>query len=447
MSKKPVFVVEPDTAQSSKNGSKHCLLRKDNTHHTEDRAFRLSTLERKVEDDDSKLAPAPIVPTPPKAKPKRKNKAPTTSVSGSDSEWSKPPSPKKPRRSSSDDEKDPEHGGHPPNPQIRPATENGSISSHATVNSTRRRISREQERKVRARSNNQAGRGELGEEKSDSVRGSGFDRESELFESWMTMYKRLVAYEKAYGNTRVSRNYKKDIQLANWVFRQRSYCKKKDRIDLLNAIGFEWHLVKERSVWMEMYRRLVAYKNIHGDTRVPVKYKEDPKLGRWVKYQRNCCKDEFHIDLLNEIEFEWQSSVERNQVVWMEMYRRLVAYKQIHGDTKVPVQYDEDPKLGRWVACQRHSCKDEFRIDLLNALGFKWKSPERKSNREVWMEMYGRLVAYKEEHGDTRVPCAYEEDTRLANWVTTQRQCCKNQDRIDLLNAIGFLWDARSLII
>jgi hypothetical protein len=78
-----------------------------------------------------------------------------------------------------------------------------------------------------------------------------------------------------------------------------------EKVVLEEEISVPLHSKHFRS-WMEMYRRLVAYEEIHGDTRVPARYKEDPKLGRWVSTRRHRSKDkEDCIDLLNEIMFEW----------------------------------------------------------------------------------------------------------------------------------------------
>jgi hypothetical protein len=67
-----------------------------------------------------------------------------------------------------------------------------------------------------------------------------FQREVVEPYSWMKMYQRLEAYKTKYKNTRVPRSYKADPQLAEWVLRERYSCKKKNRVDLLNEIGFEW---------------------------------------------------------------------------------------------------------------------------------------------------------------------------------------------------------------
>jgi len=252
-------------------------------------------------------------------------------------------------------------------------------------------------------------------------------------DDWMVMYKRLVAYKQKHNNTRVPKTYREDPKLANWVSTQRNKCKDKDRIDLLNEVGFDWKLEHPDDCWMAMYKRLVAYKQKHNTTRVRIKYEEDPKLASWVSTQRFRCTDKDRIDLLNEIGFEWR--LQQNDD-WIVMYERLVAYKQKHNTTRVPRQYKEDPKLGNWVDRQRYKCKDKNRIDLLNEIGFAWKV----HRREDWMVMYNRLIAYKQKHNTTRVPKGYREDPKLSNWVDRQRHKCKDKERIDLLNEMGFEW-------
>jgi len=55
--------------------------------------------------------------------------------------------------------------------------------------------------------------------------------------------------------------------------------------------------------------------------------------------------------------------------------------------------------------------------------------------------------------GHAQVPIGYKKNVKLANWVSTQRQEAKlgskgrssrlNQERIDLLNSVGFVWEAQ----
>jgi len=56
---------------------------------------------------------------------------------------------------------------------------------------------------------------------------------------------------------------------------------------------------------MEMYGRLAVFKEKYGINRVLYRWKEDPKLGNWVRRQRSRCKDPDRIKLLEGIGFEW----------------------------------------------------------------------------------------------------------------------------------------------
>jgi len=59
--------------------------------------------------------------------------------------------------------------------------------------------------------------------------------------------------------------------------------------------------LRNNNGWMKMYQRLESYKKKHNSTRVPRKYKADPRLGAWVKRQRDSCKKKDRIDLLDKI--------------------------------------------------------------------------------------------------------------------------------------------------
>ena len=67
---------------------------------------------------------------------------------------------------------------------------------------------------------------------------------------------------------------------------------------------------------------------------------------------------------------------ERFDVVWMGMFQKLVAYKDIHKNSMVPFRYQEDPKLGHWVCQQRIKYNNKEllpkRIDLLKSIDFEW---------------------------------------------------------------------------
>ena len=45
---------------------------------------------------------------------------------------------------------------------------------------------------------------------------------------------------------------------------------------------------------------------------------------------------------------------------------------------------------------------------------------------EIWMGMFEKFVAYKNQHKNTIVPRRYDEDPKLGWWVSSQRKAYKN---------------------
>lgn len=65
----------------------------------------------------------------------------------------------------------------------------------------------------------------------------------------------------------------------------------------------------------------------------------------------------------------------------------------------------------------------------------------------TWDERLGELLAFKERTGHSNVPQNWNENPILARWVNTQRNLKQQGDlpaeRVDRLEAIGFVWNAR----
>ena len=134
--------------------------------------------------------------------------------------------------------------------------------------------------------------------------------------------------------------------------------------------------------WEERLEKLKEYKAVHGNCRVPYKYKENLSLGSWVIRQRHKFKagklSDERISDLNTIGFEWDLSTD-----WTERLRHLEEYKAVHGNCRVPKKYQENPSLGSWVHNQRHKFKSgklsEERITQLVTIGFEWSIRKTRS--------------------------------------------------------------------
>lgn len=248
---------------------------------------------------------------------------------------------------------------------------------------------------------------------------------------------------KAYNEKHKNFHPHSGTALGSWAKVQRRRYKNgklsKDKTDQLNAIGFEWKGAEEYH-WHKMYECLKKWKKEHKTAEVP---NRTPHLGSWVSVQRKLyLKGELPEERfapLDAIGFRWQ--LRDPPPTWMEMYGRLKKYKEEFKDTVVPRTSKIDPQLGSWVAAQRKFCTNIDRIALLNEIDMCWDC-NKKAN-DHWMEMFERLKKYNKKYFTCNVPARWKEDSQLATWVNTQRRRKQPEDKRDLLNSIGFVWEVK----
>ena len=121
-------------------------------------------------------------------------------------------------------------------------------------------------------------------------------------DAWIKRYNELLAYKAAHNNCNVPSRWKHNPQLGQWVKNQRERyrlfekgkqtCMTKDRIIMLQYIGFQWSLRPDLSRdgrtarWAQRFAELKQYKQIHKHCNVPSRWKDNPRLGSWVATQR-----------------------------------------------------------------------------------------------------------------------------------------------------------------
>jgi hypothetical protein len=257
--------------------------------------------------------------------------------------------------------------------------------------------------------------------------------------SWDERYGELLAYKAEHGDTNVPVNWK--TGLGQWVSGQRKAKRKGElsieKVNRLTETDFIWDALEW--TWNESFTELLAYKEKHGDTNVPQSWPTG--LGSWVSDTRKDWKNgslsEERVKRLTEIGFEWTP----RHSSWESMFAELLAYKEKCGDTNVTRR----TILGRWVSGQRSAKRkgslSEERIHKLNEVGFDW---DWNFVIARWETLFGELLAYKAEHGDTNVPVNWK--TGLGQWVSHQRSDKNDgsllEDRIRRLDEIGFEWDS-----
>jgi superfamily II DNA or RNA helicase len=265
-------------------------------------------------------------------------------------------------------------------------------------------------------------------------------------ESWFECYGELISYKKAFGNCDVPKRMRERKKLANWVVQQRvsrnAGTLSQDKIALLDRLEFKWHPGGHR--WRANYLALREYKERVENCRVPQKWKENPVLARWVQEQRRRRKanqlSDDRIQLLDELGFDWTGDVSS----WEQRFEQLREYKERFGNTRVPVHWTENPKLGGWVTAQRYR-KRSNRLNSryekrLTELGFDWEL-EGTITTASWERMLQALITFKAKNGHLDVRRETENES-LAQWIARQRRRFREKrltaTQLERLTDVGF---------
>jgi len=260
---------------------------------------------------------------------------------------------------------------------------------------------------------------------------------------WEEMFSVLLEYRKRYGDCDVPDPWPQNPKLSRWVSTQRKAQKEGNFIDdrkrRLTEIGFRWNPLDD--TWNEMFSALTEYRSIHGDCNVPLRWRKNPKLGKWVLAQRKS-KNENRLDKnrsqqLAGLGFMWNP----HETSWETMLSLLIHYKTRYGNCNVPHAWPPNPKLGRWVSTQRKAYARGYltaaRKRRLDQIGFAWQLVGFQ-----WEQMYSELIKYKKLYGHCRIPKKWAKNPKLALWLQNQRARAKHgllsTSRLRRLEEIGF---------
>ena len=125
-----------------------------------------------------------------------------------------------------------------------------------------------------------------------------------------------------------------------------------------------------RVSWEDRLEMLRAYKRKHGNLLIPIRYKQDPSLGKFVHntreqyklyhhktkagYKKKCSLTAERIQQLEEIGFVFSTErTKRQNDDWETRFEQLKRYKEKHGHCLVPHGYKEDPSFAEWIHRQR----------------------------------------------------------------------------------------------
>jgi hypothetical protein len=259
--------------------------------------------------------------------------------------------------------------------------------------------------------------------------------------AWEAMFAELNCYRERFGDCNVPKKWPENPELGAWVGTQRIFDTKgwlsADRKRRLNDLGFVWR--PKGDAWENMFAELQRYKKRFGDCDVPVGWKENPKLARWVLTQRSRAGElpPERKARLNEVSFIWTPQ----DSAWENMFAELKRYRDSHGDCNVSKNW-ESP-LGRWVNKQRalheRGVLTSERKTKLDSLGFVWGPQDA-----AWEARFIELKRFKDQHGHCNVSAQWSDNRQLVTWVRNQRNFFRagriHPQRKARLDALGFEW-------
>lgn len=227
---------------------------------------------------------------------------------------------------------------------------------------------------------------------------------------------------------------------------------KRDYIEIadnyIKSIDLDWYL---------MYEKLREYYEIYGNINVPIYYKtpDGTQLGHWLSNLRSSYKkpqlgnirlNSNKIKLLEELGIDW-SPIETQ---WETMYLLAKQFYEDTGHLLIPNQYvtAENIKLGKWLGTQRYNYKkgilSEEKKLLLERIGIIWSVADYE-----WAKMYNLAEHYYRDNGELLIPYIYKtkDNVSLGAWIGLQRKKYRDkklsEEKIDLLNKIGMVWDLK----
>lgn len=210
----------------------------------------------------------------------------------------------------------------------------------------------------------------------------GFERQDCI---WKEKFEYLHIFKETYGHVNVPQRFEYNPGLGSWVGKQRGYFFKnkihKNRINLLETLGFEWapgKIFSFNASWNKRYQELRYFRALYGHCNVPCKYFLNKELGFWVKNQRQFYKkgivQNTRIRLLSEVGFEWKRREPFVKLKWNQRFKELEIYIKKYGNSLVP---QRSGALGKWVQKQRDQYKKKVlkkdHKNLLDGLNFIWE--------------------------------------------------------------------------
>jgi len=213
-----------------------------------------------------------------------------------------------------------------------------------------------------------------------------------------------------------------------------------EQVACLDSLRFKWKL--RDSNWDRNFKLLRKFKFRKKSFPKIAETFQGANLGAWCKRQRRA---KYQLPKgrrrkLDSLQFDWKTHTMKSQNRWVsnfELLQKFLIEKQ-----RFPQQGEkyEQIFLGGWCANMRSGVSrvSSKQRKLLDSIGFRWKV-----RHENWEQRYLALRKFKAEM--KRFPTRSEtfNGLNLGAWCWTQRDRKQllSDDRVSLLDAIGFCWE------
>ncbi|OAQ42701.1 hypothetical protein A5893_17345 [Pedobacter psychrophilus] len=217
------------------------------------------------------------------------------------------------------------------------------------------------------------------------------------------------------------------------------------------------------AMWPENFQKFKEFKLKYNTVIVPRDF-ENPTLYGWYVKQKALYREERipeeHLEKLIEVGFSFSDGHQiRFDKIWEGYYQELKTYFIENGHSDVPRRKDRnDPfyRLSNFVAMQRHFKKKgdqrmtDYRIKKLDEIKFSWEVGPRNAGLTVkhddqWLETLSQYSDFKKRYKREPKQKRNSDEYKLGKWRNDQavyrKQGILSQDRIELLEAEGIIWD------
>ena len=284
-----------------------------------------------------------------------------------------------------------------------------------------------------------------------------------LGSSWDEWFGRLKRYKHEFGNLRVHQHFKScdGYALGSWVSIQRGNracgALAQDREKLLDELGFVWNVHDHD--WQEWYQRLIDCKSEYGNANVSQNFytRDGFKLGAWVSNQRSL-KASGMLPRDREVLLESAGIVwNLRDTDWLQFLSDLDEFKEEYGHLDVPGNHVVEGRavgarvmnirgLQRKVRESKKLVRGALSGDRFNDLDkreFIWDLEDYR-----WYICLKAFKKYREENNVRLIPRGLVLDGwNISKWVIRQRSYKRQRhpalsdEKIELLNSIGFEWE------